>query len=50
MLKKKKRKRIVKENIYTCAHYFVCTINENVGFTDHASGIQVPDCSKLVIS
>ena len=25
------------------------TINENLGFTDHASGIQLPDCSKLVI-
>ena len=26
------------------------TINENVSFTDHVSGIQLPDCSKLVIS
>ena len=26
------------------------TINENLSFTDHASGIQLPDCSKLVIS
>ena len=26
------------------------TINENVGFTDYASGIQLPDCSKLAIN
>ena len=25
------------------------TVNENVSFTDYASGIRLPDCSKLVI-
>ena len=26
------------------------TVNENVSFTDYASGIRLPDCSKLVIN
>ena len=26
------------------------TITENVNITDHASGIQLPDCSKLTIN
>ena len=26
------------------------TINENIGFTDYASGIRLPDCSKLAVN
>ena len=40
-----------------CCRYFssafsFCkvTINENISFTDYASGIQLPDCSKLAIN
>ena len=29
---------------------FKVTINENISFTDYASGIQLPDCSKLAVN
>ena len=30
--------------------FSVFSINENASFTDYASGIRLPDCSKLIIN